>query len=132
MDHVVPRPSKVASEDELGAHVTAGWHQSVDISSVAEVSYGPGRSDHVRHSLLYIPSVRRGVRRICMLSPGADLGSRQVVRARDRDLVYLSLRALVLTFVLFQRGMNLYRSLIVRGYREVDCTFGRRRRRYHY
>ena len=72
MDHVGPRPSTVASEDELVAHATAGWHQSVDISSVAEVSYGHDRSDHVRHSLLYIPSVRKG----------AD-------RALDRDLVCL-------------------------------------------
>ena len=76
MDHVGPRPSTVASEDELVAHATAGWHQSVEISSVAEVSYGHDRSDHVRHSLLYTPSVRRG----------AD-------RALDRDLVYLSLGA---------------------------------------
>ena len=50
MDHVCPRPSTVASEDGLVAHAAAGWHQS-------EVSYGHGRSDHVRHSLLYIPSV---------------------------------------------------------------------------
>ena len=91
MDHVGPQPSRVASEDELGAHATAGWHQSVEVSSVAEVSYGHGRSEHVRHSLLYIPSVRRGVRRMCMLSPGADRGSCQVVRALNRDLVYLSL-----------------------------------------
>ena len=39
MDHVGPRPSIVTSEDELGEHAAAGWHQSVDISSVAEVSY---------------------------------------------------------------------------------------------
>ena len=76
MDHVGPRPSTVASEDELVAHAAAGWHQSVEISLVAEVYYGHDRSDHVRHSLLYIPSVRRG----------AD-------RALDRDLVYLSLGA---------------------------------------
>ena len=60
---------------------------------MAEVSYGHGRSEHVRHSLLYIPSVRRGVRRMSMLSPGAERGSRQVVRALDQDLVYLSLGA---------------------------------------
>ena len=93
MDHVGPQPSGVASEDELGAHATAGWHQSVEVSSVAEVSYGHGRSEHVRHSLLYIPSVRRRVRRMCMLPPGAERGSPQVVRALDRDLVYLSLGA---------------------------------------
>ena len=90
MDHVVPQPSGVASEDELGAHATGGWHQSVEVSSVAEVCYGHGRSEHVRHSLLYIPSVRRGVRR---MPPGAARGSPQVVRALDRDLVYLSLGA---------------------------------------
>ena len=93
MDHVGPRPSTVASEDELGAHATAGWHQSVEVSSVAEVSYGHGRSEHVRHSLLYTPSVRRGVRRMYILPPGAERGSPQVVRALDRDLVYLSLGA---------------------------------------
>ena len=95
MDHVGPRPSTVASEDELVAHAAAGWHQWVDISSVAEVFYGHGRSDHVRHSLFYIPSVRRGVRRTynIMLSPGAERGSRQADRALDRDLVYLSLGA---------------------------------------
>ena len=43
--------------------------------------------------LLYIPSVRRGVRRMCVLSPGAERGSRQADRALDRDLVYLSLGA---------------------------------------
>ena len=93
MDHVGPRPSTVASEDELVAHAAAGWHQSVEVSSVAEVSYGHDRSDHVRHSLLYIPSARRGVRRMCMLSPGAERGSRQADGALDRDLVYLSLGA---------------------------------------
>ena len=31
MDHVGPQPSRVASEDELGAHATAGWHQSVEV-----------------------------------------------------------------------------------------------------
>ena len=76
----------VASEDELVAHAAAGWHQSVEVSSVAEVSYG-----NVRHSLLYILSVRRGVRRMCMLSAGAEHGSRQADRALNRDLVYLSL-----------------------------------------
>ena len=60
---------------------------------MAEVSYGHGRSEHVRHSLLYIPSVRRGVRRMCMQSPGAERGLCQVVRALDQDLVYLSLGA---------------------------------------
>ena len=89
MDHVGPRPSTVASEDELVAHAAAGWHQSVEISSVAEVSYGQGRNEHVRHSLLYIPSVRRGVRRMCMLSPGAERASRQADQALDRDLTYL-------------------------------------------
>ena len=54
MDHVGPRPSTVVSEDELVAHAAAGWHQSVDVSSVAEVSCGNGRNEHVRHSLLYI------------------------------------------------------------------------------
>ena len=93
MDHVGSQPSRVASEDELGAYATAGWHQSVEVSSVAEVFYGHGRSEHVRHSLLYIPSVRRGVRRMCMLSTGAERGSPQVVRALDRHLVYLSLGA---------------------------------------
>ena len=93
MDHIGPRPSTVASEDELVAHAAAGWHQSVEFSSVAEVSYGNGRNKHVRHSLLYIPSVRRGVRRMCMLSPGAERGSRQADRALDRDLAYLSLGA---------------------------------------
>ena len=93
MDHVCPRPSTVASEDGLVAHAAAGWHQSVDVSSLAEVSYGHGRSDHVRHSLLYIPSVRRRVRRMCMLPPGAEHGSRQADRALDRYLVYLSLGA---------------------------------------
>ena len=93
MDHVGPRLSTVAFEDELGAHAAAGWHQSVNVSSVAEVSYVNGRSEHVRHSLLYIPSVRRGVRRMCMLSPGDERGLRQAVRALDRDLVYLSLGA---------------------------------------
>ena len=87
MDHVGPRPSTVASEDELGAHAAAGWHQLVEVSSVAEVSYIHGRSEHVRHSLLYIPSVRGGVRRMCVLSPGAERGSRQADRALDRDLV---------------------------------------------
>ena len=86
MDHVGPRLSTVASEDELGAHAAAGWHQSVEVSLVAEFSYGHGRSEHVRHSLLYIPSVRKGVRR---MSLGAERGSRQAVRALDRDLVYL-------------------------------------------
>ena len=90
MDHVGPRPFTVASEDELGAHAAAGWHQSVEVSSVAEVSYVHGTSEHVCHSLLYIPSVRRGVRRMCV-SPGAERGSRQADRALDRDLVYLSL-----------------------------------------
>ena len=52
MDHVGPRPSTVASEDELVAHAAAGWHQSVEVSSVAEVSYDHGRSEHVCHSLL--------------------------------------------------------------------------------
>ena len=52
MDHVGPRPSTVASEDELVAHATAGWHQSVEVSSV--VSYGHDRRDHVRHSLLSV------------------------------------------------------------------------------
>ena len=93
MDHVGPRPSTVASEDELVAHAAAGWHQSVEVSSVAEVAYGNGRNEHVRHSLSYIPSVRRGVRIMYMLPPGAERGSPQVVRALDRDLVYLSLRA---------------------------------------
>ena len=86
MDHVGPRPSTVASEDELGAHAAAGWHQSVEVSSVTEVSYVHGRPEHVRHSLLYIPSVRRGVRRMCVLSPGAERGSRQADRALYRDL----------------------------------------------
>ena len=54
-------------------------------------SYGNGRNEHVRHSLLYIPSVRSGVRRMCMLSHGAERGSRQADRALNRDLVYLSL-----------------------------------------
>ena len=93
MDHVGPRPSTVASEDELGAHAIAGWHQSVEVSSVAEVSYGHCRSEHERHSLLYIPFVRRGERRMCMLSPGAERGSPQADRALDRDLVYISLGA---------------------------------------
>ena len=93
MDHVGPRPSTVASEDELGAHAAAGWHQSVEVSSVADVSYVHGRSEHVRHSLLYIHSVRRGVRRMCVLSPGAERGSRQPDRALAQDLVYLSLGA---------------------------------------
>ena len=93
MDHVGPRPSTVTSEDELGAHATAGWRQSVEVSIIAEVSYGHGRNEHVRHSLSYIPSVRRGVRIMCMLPPGAERGSPQVVRALDRDLVYLSLGA---------------------------------------
>ena len=93
MDHVGPRPSTVASEYELGVHAAAGWHQSVEVSSLAEVSYVHGRSEHVCHSLLYIPSVRRGVRRMCVLSPGAERGSRQADRALDRDLVYLSLGA---------------------------------------
>ena len=53
---------------------------------------GP-RPSTVASSLLYIPSVRRGVRRMSMLSPGAERGSRQVVRALDRDLVYLSVGA---------------------------------------
>ena len=93
MDPVGPRPSTVASEDEPVAHATAGWHQSVEVSSVAEVSYGNGRNEHMSRSLLYIPSVRRGVRRMCMLSPGAERGSRQPDRALDRALVYLSLEA---------------------------------------
>ena len=93
MDHVGPRPSTVASEDELGAHAAAGWHQSVEVYLVVEVSYGHGRSERVRHSLLYIPSVRRGVRRMCTLSPGAERGLRQAVRALDRDLVYIRLEA---------------------------------------
>ena len=79
MDHVGPRPSTVASEDELVAYAVAGWHQSVEVSSVVEVSYGNGRNGHVRRSLLYIPSVRRGVRRMCMLPPGAERGSPHVV-----------------------------------------------------
>ena len=49
MDHVGPLPSTVASEDELGAHAAAGWHQSVEVSSVAEVSYVHDRSEHVCH-----------------------------------------------------------------------------------
>ena len=65
MDHVCLRPSTVASQDELGTHAAAGWHQSVKVSLVAEVSYGHDRNEHVRPSLLYIPSVRRGVRRMC-------------------------------------------------------------------
>ena len=90
MDHFGPRPSTVASEDELRAHAAAGWHQLVEVSLVAEVSYGHGRSEHVRHSLLHILSVRRGVRRMCMLSPGAERGSRQAVRALDQDwYIYL-------------------------------------------
>ena len=90
MDHVGPRPSTVASEDELGAHAAAGWHQSVEVSSVAEFSYVHSRSEHVRHSLLFIPSVHRGVRKMCMLSPGAERGSRQADRALDRDwYIYL-------------------------------------------
>ena len=93
MDHVGPRPSTVASEDELGAHAAAGWHQSVEVSSVVEVSYVHGRSEHVRHSLLYTPSVRGWVKRMCVLSPGAERGSRQADRALDRDLVYLFLGA---------------------------------------
>ena len=63
MDHVGPRPSTVASEDEVVAHAAAGWHKPVEVSSVAEVSYGHGRSDHVRHSLLYIPSMELSVGR---------------------------------------------------------------------
>ena len=60
--------------------------QHMEVSSVAEVSYGHGRSEHVRRSLLYILSVRR----MCMLSPGAERGSRQAVRALDRDwYIYL-------------------------------------------
>ena len=74
-----PWLSTVSSEDELGAHAAAGWHQSVEVSLVAEVSYGHSRSEHVRHSLLYIPSVHRGVRRMCTLSPGVERGSRQAV-----------------------------------------------------
>ena len=54
---------------------------------MAEVSYGHGRGEHVRHLLLYAPYVRRGVRRMCLLSPGAESGSRRAVRALDRDLV---------------------------------------------
>ena len=81
MDHVGLRSSTVASEHELGA---AGWHQSVEVSSVAEVSCGHGRREHVRHSLVYIPSGRRGVRRMCMLSSGTERGSRQAVRALHR------------------------------------------------
>ena len=42
MDHVGPRPSTVASEDELVAHAAAGWRHSGEVSSVAEVSYGNG------------------------------------------------------------------------------------------
>ena len=76
----------MASEDELGAHAAVGWHQS-------EASYGHGRSEHVNHSLLYSSFVRRGVRRRWMLSPGAECGSRQAVRALDLDLVCLSLGA---------------------------------------
>ena len=93
MYHIVPWPSTVASEDELGAHAAAGWHQSVEVSSVAEVSYVHGRREHVRHLLLFIPSVRRGVRTMCVLSPGAERGSRQADRAHDRYLVCLSLGA---------------------------------------
>ena len=81
MDHVGPRPSTVSFEDELGAHATAGWHQSVNVFSVTEVSYGHCRSEHVRHTLLYIPFARGGLRISCMLSPGNELGSRQAVRA---------------------------------------------------
>ena len=54
MDHVGPRPSTVASEDELVAHAAADCHQSVEVSSVTEVSYGHDRRDHVRHSLLSV------------------------------------------------------------------------------
>ena len=100
-----------------------GWHQSVEVSSVAEVSYVHGRSEHLRHSLMYIPSVRRGVRRMCILSPGAERGSRQADRALDRVLVYLSLGARALIVFVFPRGTTLYRNLTGRGYREVDCTF---------
>ena len=82
-----------SQKHELVAHAAAGWHQSVEVFSVAEVSYGNGRNEHMRQSLLYIPSVRRGVRRMCMLSPGAERGSRQADRALDRDLAYLSLGA---------------------------------------
>ena len=56
----------------------------------AEVSYVHGRSEHVHHSLLYIPSVHRGVTRMCVLSPGSERGSRQADRAPDRDwYIYL-------------------------------------------
>ena len=68
-----------SSEDKLGAH-----------AAVAEASYGHVRSEHVHHSLLYSSFVRRGVRRRWMLSPGAECGSRQAVRALDLDLVCLS------------------------------------------
>ena len=48
------RPSTLASEDELGAHAAADWHQSVEVSLVAEVSNGHDISEHVRHSLLVV------------------------------------------------------------------------------
>ena len=54
VDYVGPRPSTLASEDELGAHAAADWHQSVEVSLVAEVSNGHDRSEHVRHSLLVV------------------------------------------------------------------------------
>ena len=46
---VDPRASTVSSEDELAAHVTVGWYQLEVSSVVVEVSYGQGRSEHVRH-----------------------------------------------------------------------------------
>ena len=33
MDHGGPRPSTVASEDELGAHAAAGWPQLMEVST---------------------------------------------------------------------------------------------------
>ena len=93
MGHLSPLPFTMASEDDLGAHVAVGWHQSVAVSLVVEASYGHGRSEHVHHSLLYSSFVGRGVRRRWMLSPGAVCGSRHAVRALDLDLVCLSLGA---------------------------------------
>ena len=101
MDHVGPRPSTVASEDELEAHATVGWHQSVDVSSVAEVSYGHGRSEHVRHSLLHIHSEEYVC---CLLELSVDR-PRLTEHLIENWYIYIS-RSLSADFFPFPKGYD--------------------------
>ena len=55
------------------------------------------------------PSLRIGVRRMCMLPRGAELGSSQADRALDRDLVYIYIflsRSLSAEFFPFSKGYD--------------------------